>query len=142
MAGEGLVALGLERLLPGAEEGVVDAEGAGRLGDGVALLGDELDRLGLELGGVGAPPSRQDGPPKSESTLLTGCPPFVGRSRLGRLNFAGRDFPHACTDDLAGYGVHDPPALAGPCDAALVDGLLQRIMRGMAPGFSVCVKQE
>ena len=81
MSGEGLVALVLECLLPGAEEGLVDAEGAGGLGDGVALLGDELDRLGLELGGVGASRSRHDGPPKSEFTLLTGCPPFVGRSK-------------------------------------------------------------
>ena len=64
MAGKGLVALALEGLLPGAEERLVDAEGAGGLGDGVALLGDELDRLNLELGGVGTPLSRHDGPPR------------------------------------------------------------------------------
>jgi hypothetical protein len=64
VAGEGLVALVLDGLLPGAEQGFVDAEGAGRLGDRVALLGDELDRLGLELGGVGTPLSGHDGPPR------------------------------------------------------------------------------
>jgi hypothetical protein len=63
-AEEGLVALGLEGLLPGAEEGLVDAEGACRLGDEVALLGDELDGLGLELGGVGALGSCHAGPPR------------------------------------------------------------------------------
>ncbi len=42
MPGEGLVALGFEGLLPGAEEGLVDAERAGGLGHGVALLGDQL----------------------------------------------------------------------------------------------------
>jgi hypothetical protein len=51
VAGEGLVPLGFPGLLPGAEQGLVDAEGAGGLGNGVAALGDELDRLGLELGG-------------------------------------------------------------------------------------------
>jgi hypothetical protein len=59
-----LVALLVHGLLPGAEQGFVDAEGAGGLGDGVALLGDELDRLGLELGGVDAPLSCHDGPPR------------------------------------------------------------------------------
>ena len=62
MAGEGLVALGFERLPPGAEPGFVDAAGACRLGHGVALRGDELDRLDLELGGGGTPLSRHDGP--------------------------------------------------------------------------------
>jgi hypothetical protein len=62
--GKGLVALGFQGLLPGTEEGFVDAEGAGGLGDGVALLGDELDRLGFELRGVGAPLLRHDGPPE------------------------------------------------------------------------------
>jgi hypothetical protein len=64
VAGEGLVARGFQGLLPGAEQGFVDAEGAGGLGDGVALLGDELDRLGLELGGVGTSLSHHDGPPR------------------------------------------------------------------------------
>ena len=82
MAGEGLLALGLEGLLPGAEERLVDAEGACGLGDGVAPLGDEFDRLGLELGGVGAPLACQVGPPTSEFTLLTGCPLIVGKSSL------------------------------------------------------------
>src|SRR4029453_6792035 len=85
VAGEGLVALGLQGLLPRTEEGLVDAEGACSLGDGVALLGDELDRLGLELRGVGASRSRHDGPPKSEVTLLTGCPPVVGSSSTHRV---------------------------------------------------------
>src|SRR3954469_6917698 len=64
LSGEGLVALVLEGLLPGAEERLVYAEGAGGLGDGVALLGDELDGLGLELGGVGASRSCHNGPPR------------------------------------------------------------------------------
>jgi hypothetical protein len=50
VAEEGLVALSLQGLLPGAEQGIVDAEGACGLSDGVARLGDELDRPGLELG--------------------------------------------------------------------------------------------
>src|SRR5438874_797861 len=86
LAGESIGTLGLEGLLPGAEDGHVDAEGAGGLGDGVALLGDELDGLGHELGGVGASRSCHAGPPKSEFTLLTGCPPFVGRS-TGQMGF-------------------------------------------------------
>ena len=53
-AGEGLWALGLHRLFPGAEEIVAESEGACSLGDGVALLGDELDGLGFELGSVDA----------------------------------------------------------------------------------------
>jgi hypothetical protein len=64
VAGEGLVALGFQGLLPGAEQGLVDAQGACALGDGVALRGDELDRLGLELRSVGTPLSRHDGPPR------------------------------------------------------------------------------
>ena len=54
VAGEGGVALVLEGVLPGAEEGLGDVEGVGRLLEGVALLGDELDGVGLELAGVGA----------------------------------------------------------------------------------------
>jgi hypothetical protein len=45
--------VGFEGVFPGADEVLVEAEGARGLGDGVALLGDELDGLGLELGGVG-----------------------------------------------------------------------------------------
>jgi hypothetical protein len=54
----------LQRLLPGAEEGLVDAEGAGDLSDAVALLGEEFDRFRLELGGVDASFLRHDGPPR------------------------------------------------------------------------------
>jgi hypothetical protein len=64
LAGEGVRVLGFEGLLPVAEEVVVEAEGAGGLGDGAALLGDELDGLGLELGGVGASCSCHAGPPR------------------------------------------------------------------------------
>jgi hypothetical protein len=56
--------LGFERLLPVADEVVVEAEGARGLGDGVALLGDELDGLRLELRGVGVSHSGHDGPPR------------------------------------------------------------------------------
>jgi hypothetical protein len=52
VSGEGLLALGLQRLLPVAEEVLAEAEGACRLGEGIALVGDELDRLGFELRGV------------------------------------------------------------------------------------------
>src|SRR5947209_8318306 len=63
-AGEGLAALGFQRLLPGADEVLVEAEGACGLGDGVALLSDELDGLELEVRGVGTSRSGHDGPPQ------------------------------------------------------------------------------
>src|SRR5262245_20452258 len=81
MTGEGLFAPRFESLFPVANEIVVEAEAACGLGDGVALLGDELDGLRFELRGVGASRSCHVGPPKSEFTLLSGCPPFVGRSK-------------------------------------------------------------
>ena len=58
----------------------MQAQRTSGLGDGVALFSDKLDSLDLELAGVGASDFYHDGPPKSEFTLLTGCPPFVGRS--------------------------------------------------------------
>jgi hypothetical protein len=58
VAGEGVLAAVMERLLPVADKVVADAEGACSLGDGVALLGDELDGLGFELRGVTASRSR------------------------------------------------------------------------------------
>src|SRR5262245_43957135 len=84
MAGEGVFALGFEGLLPVAEEVVLDAAGACGLGDGVALLGNELNGLGLELGGVGASRSRHCWTSQGDYTPLTGCPPFVGKSRWTR----------------------------------------------------------
>src|SRR5437764_8463866 len=63
VAREGLVALVLEGLFPGAEQGLPDVQGAGGLRHGVALLGDQFDRLGLELARVAASLSRHDGPP-------------------------------------------------------------------------------
>src|SRR5260370_27187248 len=81
LSGEGLFALVLEDLFPGAQQCLVDAEAAGGLRDGVALLDDKLDSLDLELGGVGASRSRHVRPPKSEFTLLTWGPLFMGRSR-------------------------------------------------------------
>src|SRR5262245_21006656 len=86
MTGEGLFAPRFESLFPVANEIVVEAEAACGLGDGVALLGDELDGLRFEFRGVGASRSCHVGPPKSEFTLLSGCPPFVGRSRLFLLD--------------------------------------------------------
>src|SRR5262245_63507558 len=80
MTGEGLFAPRFESLFPVANEIVVEAEAACGLGEGVALLGDELDGLRFELRGVGASRSCHVEPPKSEFTLLSGCPPFVGRS--------------------------------------------------------------
>src|SRR5262249_11090171 len=79
VAGEGLVALGLEGGLPGAEERFADVEGPGGLRDGVALLGGELDRLDLELAGVAASVPGHGGPPEGKFTALTWCPPFLGR---------------------------------------------------------------
>ena len=87
MSGESLFALVLKCLLPGADEVLVQAERASGLNDGVALFGDELDGLDLELAGVGASDFCHNGPPKSEFTLLTRCPPFVGRSNPLPLQF-------------------------------------------------------
>src|SRR2546423_8402437 len=81
VAGEGVFALGFEGVLPVADEVLAEAEGAGGLGDGVALLGDELNGLRLELGGVGASRSRHCRTSQGDCTPLTGCPPFVGKSR-------------------------------------------------------------
>src|SRR5438477_13051790 len=81
-AGEGVLALGFEGVLPVADEVVAEAEGACGLGDGVALLGDELDGLGLELGRVGASRSRHCWTSQGDCTPLTGCPPFVGKSTV------------------------------------------------------------
>jgi hypothetical protein len=85
LSGEGLLALWLECLLPGADEVFVQAEGSSGLGDGVAFFGNELDSLDLELTAVEASDFCHNGPPKSKFTLLTGCPPFVGRSSIRRL---------------------------------------------------------
>src|SRR4051794_3355130 len=63
VAREGLVALALEVLFPGAEQGLPDVQGAGGLRHGVALLGDQFDRLDLELARVAASLSRHGGPP-------------------------------------------------------------------------------
>src|SRR5262249_47012597 len=82
VAGEGLIALGLEGGLPGAEESFADVEGAGGLRDGVALLGDELDRLDLELAGVAPSLPGHGGPPEGKFTPLTWCPPFLGRFKV------------------------------------------------------------
>ena len=51
MSGEGLVAFGVEDLLPLAEKVLGDVERAGGLGEGVAFVGDQLDGSGLELSG-------------------------------------------------------------------------------------------
>jgi hypothetical protein len=77
-------ALGFEGLPPVADEVVAEAEGACGLGDGVALLGDELNGLRLELGGVGASRSGQCWTSQGDCTPLTGCPPFVGKSKVQR----------------------------------------------------------
>src|SRR5260370_42709186 len=74
LSGEGLFALVLEDLFPGAQQCLVDAEAAGGLRDGVALLDDKLDSLDLELGGVSATGTPPVAPPKAKDTLLTWCP--------------------------------------------------------------------
>jgi hypothetical protein len=81
LSGKRLLALFVEGLLPGADEVLVQAEGSSGLGDGVAFFGDELDSFDLELTAVDASDFCPDGPPKSEFTPLTECPPFVGRSK-------------------------------------------------------------
>ncbi len=43
LPGEGIGALALEGEFPGAEAGLMHAEGAGGFGQGVTLRGDELD---------------------------------------------------------------------------------------------------
>ena len=50
---EGVVALGLECLVPAPQEVLADVEPASGLGDGELLLGNHLDRSELELGSVG-----------------------------------------------------------------------------------------
>ena len=79
MAGEGLIALGIELLLPVAKERFTDAEALSRFGKRVALNRDELHGREFEVAGIVASRSRHDGSPLSEFTLLSGCPPFVGR---------------------------------------------------------------
>src|SRR5262245_45415741 len=60
----GLVALGFPGPPPVADRVLIDAEGAGGLGDGVALLGDELSGVRLRLVGGGASLCGHDGPPR------------------------------------------------------------------------------
>jgi len=83
VSGEGLVAFGVEDLLPLAEKVLGDVERAGGLGEGVAFVGDQLDGSGLELSGIRASGSCHRGPPESEFTLLSGCPPLVGSFSCG-----------------------------------------------------------
>src|SRR5262249_29167257 len=64
VSGKGVLAVGLQGLLPVADEVLVEAKAAGGLGDGVALLADELDGLGLDLGGESASLPRHDGRPR------------------------------------------------------------------------------
>jgi hypothetical protein len=92
MAGEGVFALGLAGVRPVAEEVLTEAEGASRLGDGVALLRDELNGRRLELGGVGTSRSRHCWTSRGDCTPLTGCPPFVGKSRLEPERFPKSPF--------------------------------------------------
>src|SRR5579871_463226 len=88
-AGEGLFTLSFEGLLPVADKVLADAEGTCGLGDGVALLGDELDGLRLELWSVGASRFRHSWTSQGDYTPLTGCPRFMGKSRLPGANFFG-----------------------------------------------------
>src|SRR5262249_40412735 len=81
VAGEGLVALVVQGLLPGAEQGFVNAQRPGGLRHRVALLGQQLDRFHLELAGVVAALLWHSGPPKMWFALLSRCPSFVGKSR-------------------------------------------------------------
>jgi hypothetical protein len=69
--GKGLIALGFEGLLLRIEEGLVDAEGANRFGEGTALLGNELDSLGLKLEDLGESFLCHDGPPRAIVHSLT-----------------------------------------------------------------------
>jgi hypothetical protein len=85
MAGAGVLALGLEGVLPVADEVLAEAEGASSLGDRVALLSDELNGLRLELGGVGTSRSRHCWTSQGDCTPLTGCSPFVGKSSVPNL---------------------------------------------------------
>ena len=80
LAGEGLFALVVACWFPVTAEVRADAKGASGLSDGVALRGDKLDGLSLERGGGGASRSGHGWTSQGELTLLTWCPPFVGRS--------------------------------------------------------------
>jgi hypothetical protein len=81
-----MFAVVVEGLLPVADEIVVDAQRACGLGDGITLLGDELDGLGLELRGVNTSRSSHCWTSQGDYTLLTGCPPFVGKSKWDVLS--------------------------------------------------------
>jgi hypothetical protein len=85
VAREGLVALGIEVVLPLAEQALGDAEVGGGLGEAASLLGDELDGFDLELAGERASGFAQVGPPRDEFTLCSVRSPFVGKSKLSAV---------------------------------------------------------